>query len=222
MTKLAVSNASENQMKLNTSKCKFMLFNPTHNYDFIPELEVEGIRMDTMEDMKMLGLVVSNDLSWKSYTDTMVIKVYKRMWMIQRLKSRGANMDDLTDIYTKQVRIVLEFGVPVWNCGLTVAETHDIERVQKSFLHIALGSNYANYENALSKSKLETLEDRRKQLCLNFAVKAAKHPKHSNWFVPESGPNTRSVKPKFKAPLGRLQRYKRSPIPYLTNLLNTS
>ena len=94
-------------MKLNTSKCKFMLFNPTHNYDFIPELEVEGIRMDTMEDMKMLGLVVSNDLSWKSNTDTMVIKAYKRLWMIQRLKSRGANMDDLTDIYTKQVRSVL-------------------------------------------------------------------------------------------------------------------
>jgi hypothetical protein len=30
--------ASDNQMKLNIAKCKFMLFNPTQNYDFIPEL----------------------------------------------------------------------------------------------------------------------------------------------------------------------------------------
>jgi hypothetical protein len=91
-----------------------------------------------MEEMKML---VSNDLSWKPNTENIVKKAYKRLWMLQRLKSRGANLEDLTDIYTKQVRSVLEFGVPVWNYGLTVAEKQDIERVQKSFLYIALGNS---------------------------------------------------------------------------------
>ena len=212
--------ASENQMKLNTAKCKFMLFNPTINYDFIPELEIDGRELDTMEEMKMLGLVLSNDLSWRPNTDNMVMKAYKRIWMIKRLKSRGANLDDLTDIYTKQIRSVLEFGVPVWNCGLTKAEVTDIERVQKSFLHIALGDSYGDYDNALSISKLETLEERRKNLCIKFAKKAAKHPKHKDWFVPESKPNTRSEKTNFKAPTGRLKRFLKSPIPYLTNLLN--
>ena len=207
-------------MKLNTGKCKFMLFNPTINYDFVPELEIDGKELDTMDEMKMLGLVLSNDLSWRPNTDNMIMKAYKRMWMIKRLKSRGANLDDLTDVYTKQIRSVLEFGVPVWNCGLSKAEVMDIERVQKSFLHIALGDRYVNYENALSVGKLETLEERRKTLCINFAKKAAKHPKHRNWFVPESGPNTRSEKTTYKAPTGRLKRFKNSPIPYLTNLLN--
>ena len=75
---------------------------------------------------------------------------------------------------------VLEFGVPVWNSGLTVEETSDIERVQKSFLHIVLGHMYLDYESALIRTDLETLQSRRKALCLKFARKASKHGKHKH------------------------------------------
>ena len=109
-------------------------------------------------------------------------------------------MDDLIDIYIKQVRSVIEFGVPVWNPGLTKDEMMDIERVQKAFLHIALGTSYGSYEDARTKSNLETLEDRRTQICIQFATKAAKYPKHKHWFVPSdtAAPDTRSQKLKFK------------------------
>ena len=175
-----------------------------------------------MEEMKLLGLIISNDLSWKANTENMVGKAYKRMWMLSRLKSRGANMDDLIDVYLKQVRSVLEFGVPVWTSNLTKAEVHDIERVQKSFLHVLLGDDYSTYEEALEVSNLDSLECRREKLCLNFAQKAVKHPTHSKWFIPESKPGTRSVKTEYMKPLGRLKRFKKSPIPYLTSLLNES
>ena len=71
----------------------------------------------------------------------------------------------------------------------------EIERVQKSFLHIALGSNYCSYGEALKVTNMQTLENRRNQLCLTFAKKAAKHKKHEHWFVPvdQSIPATRSV-----------------------------
>ena len=59
--------------------------------------------------------------------------------MIKRLKKAGANLEDLKEVYIKQIRSVLEFGVPVWNSGITQDENHDIERVQKTFLYIALG-----------------------------------------------------------------------------------
>ena len=121
----------------------------------------------------------------------------------------------------KQVRSVLEFGVPVWNVGLTQEEVLTIERVQKSFLHIALGGNYVGYKSALEESGLETLSGRRTKLCSKFAFKTSKHPQHQHWFVPKkSGPHTRSVKVSYKPALCRLKRLKKSPIPYLTNLLN--
>ena len=215
--------ATENQMKLNYSKCKFMLFNPTNSYDFIPQMEIEGNSLETMEDMKLLGLTLSNDLKWRSNTDTMVKKAYNRLWMIRRLQNHGANLEDLVDIYIKQVRSILEFGVPVWNSGLTKEESSDIERVQKAFFHIALGDGYRNYTVALKQGNLDTLENRRTKLCSTFATRSSKHPKHKEWFVPNQplGPGTRSQKPDYKVPLSRLSRFKKSPIPYLTNLLNT-
>ena len=92
--------------------------------------------------MKLLGLTLTNYLSWKSSTEDMTKKSYSRLWMIKRLKKRGANLEDLIEIYTKQVRSVLEFGVPVWNSGITKEESMNLERVQKSFLHLALRNRY--------------------------------------------------------------------------------
>ena len=213
--------AKQNDMKLNVDKCKFMVFNPTKNYDFIPDLNIEGNQIATAEEMKLLGLTIRSDLKWKSNTDTMVTKGYKKLWMIKRLKSHGASIDDLKEIYIKQIRSVLEFGVPVWNNGLSKAEVVEIERIQKAFLHIALGTEYHSYKEALETAKLETLEHRRLKLCTTFAKKCAKHPKHRSWFKPEnSATRTRNAKPKFKVPLFRLTRFRESPIPYLTNLLN--
>ena len=78
--------------------------------------------------------------------------------MIKRLKLNGAQFEDLTDVYVKQLRSILEFGTRVWSSNLTQEEVLDIERVQKSFLHIALENMYINYESALDKMNLETLK----------------------------------------------------------------
>ena len=151
----------------------------------------------------------------------MVSRAYKKLWIVKRLKSQGASISDLVDIYIKQVRSILEFGVPVWNSGLTSEEITDIERVQKSFLHIILQQNYQDYKSALEIAQLETLVYRRLNLCKKFAVKASRHPKHRKWFVKtESGPNTRSDKNLYKLPICKLTRTMKGPIPYLTNLLN--
>ena len=173
--------------------------------------------------MKLLGIVIRNDLKWKSNTDNMTQKAFKKLWMVKRLKQNGANLDDMTDVYVKQIRSILEFGAPVWNSNLTLDDVSSIERVQKSFLHIVLGQRYKSYESALRLANLESLEQRRIQLCLSFAIKATKHPKHQDWFVPTNPhrANTRSKKVQLKPPLCRLNRYAKSPIPYLTNLLNS-
>ena len=214
--------ATENGMKINHKKSKFMVFNPTLNYDFIPEYESEGYKIETVEEMKILGLVVRNDLKWRSNTEGMIRKAYKRMWMIKRLKAYGANLQDMLEVYTKQIRCVLEYGVPVWNSSVTKEKSYDIERVQKCFLHIVLGSQYLDYEYALKRTGLDSLKSRRLKLCTTFAQKSAKHPKFKHWFVPQLKlNNTRSKKPLYKPPMYRLERFNNSPIPYLTRLLNS-
>ena len=84
-----------------------MLFNPTKTYDFVPELELEGKEVETLEEMKLLGLTLRNDLKWKSNTNELVLKSYKKLWMVKRLKQHGANLEDLTDVFIKHVRSIL-------------------------------------------------------------------------------------------------------------------
>ena len=216
------SYATINQMKINQSKSKFIVFNPTTSYDFVPEFKLEETPLETVENMKLLGLIISNDLTWKENTENLTKRAYGRLWSIRRLVNHGATLEDLIEVYIKQVRSILEYGVPVWNSSITKQESLEFERVQKTFHHIALGNQYSNYENALVLTGLETLESRRLKLCINFSKKASKHPKHKHWFAPTNPklPNTQSLKVKFKKPLCRLKRFESSPIPYLTSLLN--
>ena len=67
-----------------------------------------------------------------------------------------------------EVRLELEFGVPVWNSSLTRKETDDMERVQKIFIQILLNCKNIKYLVALKMLNLETLEIRSSQLHKNF------------------------------------------------------
>ena len=97
--------ATANEMKLNFKKCKFMLFNPTINYDFIPEYKVEGNSFETVEEMRLLGLTIRNDLKWQANTEDIIKRAYKKLWMIKRLKAHGACLEDL-DVWVFLFRFV--------------------------------------------------------------------------------------------------------------------
>ena len=56
---------------------------------------------------------------------------------------------------------------------------------------------------------------------ITFAKRTAKHEKHKHWFEKATFKHTRSKKPIYKTPFCRLERYRNSPIPYLTRLLNS-
>ena len=139
--------------------------------------------------------------------------------MIRRLKNLGLNRASLLQVFTMQIRSLLEFGAVVWHSMLTDQNSKAIERVQKTALAVILGPCYVCYKNALAQTDLERLDERRAKLSLSFARKAAKHPLHSSWFkMPQENAhmNTRSIIP-AKA---TTQRLLKSPIPYLTHLLN--
>ena len=64
----------------------------------------------------------------------MIKRAFKKLAAIQRLKRHGANLNDLVDIFVKEVRSILEFGVRVWNSRLTQEEVLGIESISTHFL----------------------------------------------------------------------------------------
>ena len=137
--------------------------------------------------------------------------------MLRNLKRYGASIEDLVDVYTKQCRSILEMAAPAWSPGLTISHSNQIERIQKAAFAIILGEEYISYSRALIKLNMETLADRRQSLCLSFAKKAFKHEKFNKWFS-DGGEDGADVH--IKDVKTRTKRYFKSPLPYLTGLLN--
>ena len=198
-----------------------MLFNPSKEINFQPEFQIEGHQLEVLEETRILGLILRSDLKWSSNTKQIIKKANQRLWLIRRLKSLGAERTTLVDIFIKQIRSVLEFGAPVWQSNISQQEKYDIERVQKSFCKILLGHEYSTYENALETLQLDNLDSRRMQLSLSFALKAEKNSKFKHWFKPNLKKCvTRSKPPKYVPVFGNHSRFQKSPLSYLTQLLN--
>ena len=159
-----------------------MLFNQATSKDFMPDVKLDGESLEVVDEMKLLGMVITSDLKWAKNTESMCKAGYSRLWMLRRLKAQGADVSSLKDVYEKQVRSVLDFGTPVFTAGLTGDDVNDIERVQRTAATIMLGDNYTNYSDALQTLCLQPLKDRRLDMCMNFAQKALKNDKFSNWF----------------------------------------
>ena len=170
--------AENNEMKINYKKTKLMVFNPCWSKDFMPEMVLGGVELEVVEEMRLLGLIVTPDMKWASNTKHIVKRAFSKLWMVRRLKGLGVTTDQLVDVYVKQVRSILELAVPAWHGAISQADATDIERVQKCALHIILDDSYSSYKEALVLVDLEMLYERREKLCLKFARKAEKHGKH--------------------------------------------
>ena len=198
-----------------------MLFNETRNFDFLPDVNVGGFKLETVEEMKLLGLVVRSDLKWTSNTEAITSKGYKKLWMLRRLKTLGANQEDLLNVYTKQIRPTLEFAAPVWHPALTSKEDEDIKRIQKTVAKLIFQEKYRGYQNALESLKLCSLDMRRAILCTNFALKAEKSEKFSHLIHAKNKITITQHRPdKYHTVWARKVKLDKSPISFLTKILN--
>jgi hypothetical protein len=222
-----LSEYTENhQMRLNHEKTKVILFNNAVKYDFQPNLTLQnGSPLKVVDEIRLLGVQVRSDLSWSSNTTSMCQSAYSRLWMLRRLKPLGASESELLDVYDKQIRCMVEFSTPVWTSGLTQAEVSQIERVQKAAFAIILDMKYTSYVRALTYLNRITLSTRRTELNLKFAKKCLTSEKYQHWFCQnkptEQISKTRSIDTNLLVPVeGRTKGFLKSPIAYLTRLIN--
>ena len=124
----------------------------------------------------MLGLVISDDLKWTKNTDYIISRAMKRIWTLRRLRKLGFSDNFILDVYCKEVRIMLEYAVQIWNGALSQRDSDRIERVQRIVLKFLLRNRYTSYTDACKLYELPKLVARRKSLCLRFAQKEFKKP----------------------------------------------
>ena len=132
--------------------------------------------------MKLLGVIVTNDLKWHKNTKHVVKKSWARIQLLKKVAEFGASTSDKLTIYKTFVRSALEQSCTVWHSSLTKGNEREIERVQKAAVRLITNQTNKTYKEQLEIINIETLKKRRKKLCLKFALKCITTKKTSNMF----------------------------------------
>ena len=204
------------------NKTKIMIFNFTQEYQFSTRLYLEGTLLETIEETKLLGTIITSDLKWHKNSEMLTKKAYQRMRILQKLKSFNISKTDLVTIYILYIRSILELNSPVWHFSLTKEDETNIERVQKVACYLILHEEYENYNQALMSLGLSTLKSRREMLSLRFARKCVKHPKASKMFpLNHQVEKDFRSREKFLVQPAKTERLLDSSIPQLQRALNS-
>ena len=167
---LAQINAwtEDHKMVISEKKTKAMIFNFTDNYQFTTRLQLKGKNIEVVDKMKILGTIVDSKLSWEENCSMLIKKVNTRMQLLRGIKSFGASVDEMVHLWILFCRSVIEQSCVVWTTTLNQENIEDLERTQKTFAKLVLREKYQNYEEALLKLNLDSLELRRTNLGLKF------------------------------------------------------
>ena len=211
---------SMNCMKINSKKSKEMILCFTHDVEFkksVPNIIIEGNRVEVVKHAKLLGVILSDDLTWNMHVESIIKKAAKRVYMLYQLKRAGIRQTDLVTVYVSVVRPVLEYACPVWHTHLPKYLSDNIEMIQKR----ALKSIFPNkgYEDILYDIGMCTLHERRNAICEQYFknMQGGSHKLHH--LLPEERCIHYDMRHENKYPLtkNRTNRYGKSLIPWGLN-----
>ena len=214
---------TENQkMILNQRKTKAMVFNFTDKYQFSTRLKLNDENLEIVKHAKLLGVTISDDLKWDLNTENLVKRANARMELLRKVASFTTSIEEKKNIYILYIRSILEQSCVVWHSSLTNENSDDLERIQKSAVKLILNKPYTNYVEALEQINLQSLKERREELCLKFAKKCTKSQKVKDIFPLREKNHDMDIRneEKFIVKYAHTERLKNSAVPYMQRLLN--
>lgn len=212
----------QNLMQLNQKKTKQIVFNFNRGKQFTTEIHLKQDPLEIVNEVKLLGVIISNDLKWHKNTSYLTKKANRKMRMLHIAAKFTRNKEHLKHIYKTFIRSNLEFSSTVWHSSLSVADRQDLERIQKAAVKVILGKEYVDYSQALSDLNLESLDKRREGMALKFAKNSLNNANFSKLFPLRRVKHEMSCRmsDKYSVNFSKTRRYKDSAVPYLQGLLN--
>ena len=160
------SFSSDNNMKLNPLKCKEMFIDFLHyNSCELQPIVTNGTFIERVKSFKLLGVFISDDLTWAAHCDFVIKKANRRLYALRQLKKAGVPASDIITIYCTLIRSVIEYASVVF-ASLPSYLSNSLESIQKRALSIIFPGS--SYSESLDKSGLPTLVDRRVLICRKF------------------------------------------------------
>ena len=106
--------------------------------NIVTRLTVNDQKIEQKTICKLLGVWISEDLSWSENCKEICKKAFSRLSMITKLQYAGVPTEDLLTINILFIRSVAEYCAVVFHASLTQEETRKIEMIQKTSLRVIL------------------------------------------------------------------------------------
>ena len=123
----------DNLMKINEKKSNYMVFSRSQE-KFATRLNMNGVFLEKVPATKLLGVWVTEDLSWSRNCSEICKKAYSRLTMLTKLKYVGTKTEDLIDIYILYIRSLVEYCSVAFHSSLTLEQEQKLERIKKKLL----------------------------------------------------------------------------------------
>ena len=202
----------------------FNVFKFVEFYSYHHQLvaKMNDYTLPIIDKTKLLGTIITDDLKWNANTEEIVKKANQRMLLLRKSTEFTNSIADLKIIYKSYVRSQLEQSSVLWGSSITEENKIDLERVQKNACRIILGSKYINYEDSLKLIGLDTLEERRKHISLNFAKNCIENKTTKKLFPLRNKLHKFKTRKEeiYKVKKPKLKRLQNSTVPFLRKILN--
>ena len=113
---------NDNNMKLNPTKCKEMLVCFQKVLPDIPQITIGDDKLERVSTYKLLGVHVSNNLTWNEHVDTVTKKTTKRIYFIRLLKRAGVSSQrtcsHLLGVYNPNVYNIIILSIFIYYLSL--------------------------------------------------------------------------------------------------------
>ena len=194
---------SANNLLLNASKTKEMIFDWSGTRGDLTPLQIDGVCVERVSSFKFLGVRVSKGLTWPTNTAAVVGKAQQRLFFLRLLRKCQVGTKLLQTFYHSVVESVLVYGITVWYANCTAKDRKTLQGVIKTAGKI-IGCPLPSLENIATSRGL----NRAKRI-----MSDPSHPGHGFFQLLPSGRRYRSLG-------SRTNRLRNTFYPWAIRLLN--
>ena len=171
--------AKEWCVKINSLKTVYTVFSLAQKTEEVT-LKIDNQEIPREDTPKYLGITLDKKLKWTEHLKNIESRASRRLSLMKKLAGTkwGADRRILKQVYTGNVRPVMEYGAAVW---ATAAKTNTerLDRIQNAGLRMITGGLKSTpIETMETATELSSLKKRREEKIMILHEKLQRIPSH--------------------------------------------
>jgi hypothetical protein len=146
--KLIVTWLESNNLKVNLNKTNYIKFKTTHNADKKIDISCNNNIIGQVNFTKFLGITLDNQLDWKTHIDTLVSKLDRFIFALNRIRQIASKEAALT-AYHGYVSSILRYGLILWGNSVDAPRAF---KIQKKCVRSICGAHFLDSCRPLFKA----------------------------------------------------------------------